>query len=207
MDDNYIFIERKYVENEIELNKYLLKISKYNYNKNNNLLKYFGLSFFHDYIILNVHFNISKKVLNLYLTSDIILEDINEFRCKNKLPLINYNSFMKNPVIYECKFYYIREIDFNLNVFDENTILDTEILKYDKTKGIKVLISLFNKKNIIFYTKKTQVRILNNDLVTMYNGGLNRKIKLCPVCKSKLLSNKKIKGLKVKGSCEDSSKS
>jgi len=189
-------IKRKYINNNSKkFFKYLSLLNSLDFRNNHDLLKYFGLSFFHDFNILSLTMDLTKKTIQIKVTSDVILEEINDFREKYNLPEITYNSFFKNPIIYNCNFFNISDFKYKVDLYCENFIIDTEILSFSKSKGYKLSIYFDNQHYLSFYTRKTNVEIQNKDLIIQYHNNLNKKINYCSVCKGKLLSKTKIRKL------------
>lgn len=185
-DGNDIDNHRQY------LLEYYQHLSEINFRKNSCLLKYFGESFFHDSQMLLLEFSPLDKFLKIKLTSSNIFEDINKFRKKNGLPDIKKDVFFENPVTFECSFWGVSDYRCSVDFNQSTTIMDTEISSYDRKRGYCLTLSFWEDEEISFYCRKAQVQV-PPDKVLYYTDNKRRNIPFCSICRSKLLSGRKIK--------------
>lgn len=173
--------------------EYFGSLIKMPFGEKSCLLKYFGFSFFHDAKILNLSLRPDKKMLKIDISSQNIVEDINDFRIKKGLPKIQEKFFWENPISYQVSFSKINEFSFSIDLSHDLIIMDTEIEAFEKGKGFKISIQMEDRKLLLFYCSGASIKV-DTGLIAEYTNGLH-KIPYCENCRAKLLTKRKLVSL------------
>lgn len=183
------FDDLSYQEGE---RQYIEHLSTINFDKNQNLLRYFGKSFFHDAKVNTIQFFPQFNKINIDLISENVLEDINIYRTKIGADIISANKFKEKPIIYNCSFSGVSIIKCSVDFSLHNSVMDTEITQYDaKTKLYNITISFWQNQELEISFKNAKV-VTDKELIRYYTNNRLSNIPYCDLCKSKLLSKKSI---------------
>lgn len=172
--------------------QYMLHLSTINFDKNQNLLRYFGKSFFHDAKVNSIQFFPQLNKINIDLISENVLEDINVYRTKIGVDIISANNFKEKPIIYYCSFSGVSIIKCSVDFSLHDSVMDTEITQFDaKTKLYYITISFWQNQELEISFKNAKV-VTDKELIRYYTNNRLSNIPYCDLCKSKLLSQKSI---------------
>lgn len=164
------------------------------FTKQSQVLKYLGASFFHDYRTIATNLKPISKELEIFLSSDNILEDINHYRKLKGLSMIDQRKYWVNPIIVECRFKGVSEYHCNVDFDNNQEIMDTEISSYDKRKGYHIGISFSETEEISFYCRGLRV-IEGSQKIEEYTNNKRSTIPYCKGCRQKMLSKSKLEKL------------
>ena len=170
--------------------KYLNHLAQIDFYKAKTLLKYFGDSFFHDAKVEHLKIDPEKRAIEFSVYTANDLEDINEFRQKHSLQKITWRNYKKNPLIYKCVFHGVSSFGGNFEIDEALTIIDSELHQGDLKNEFRVLVSFSETEEIEFSCRTCSVKIINQEQVLKYTGGLRKSVPYCENCRSKLTTIK-----------------
>jgi hypothetical protein len=173
--------------------QYLKHLSRIDFSRNHDLLRYFGVDFFHDSILHNIEHNIDNKILGLQIIrQETDLCDINDYRIKFDLKKITEPNFLKKPIIYDFNFTEVTNLKYKITYEYINgfMIMDTEIDK-DKT-GNKLSIYQDASNFVEFNFKMCKFSKIPLKIIKYYTGNKLNKIPYCDCCRGKLLTKKSL---------------
>lgn len=184
-----------YSENEYNaaLKKYLKHLSEINFDKSHILLKYFGLSFFHDSIIRTINFDIFKSEITITVCRSDDKSDFDYFRKIQGLVEIDWFDYEREPILYKCRFSGISQLNINICSDSDISILDSEINFDKKNEKYLLTLSLSESEKIEFLCDIAMVEVLNKYLIKKYTGNLQSEIPYCSDCVKKLLTTESLK--------------
>lgn len=180
------------IKYKADLIEYLNYLHTLNVSKANMLIKYFGLSFFHGGKIDKIGINPKGNSITLLLYREDDYEDINEFRVKNKLHTIDKNYYYKNPLIYECILFGVKNMCFNTKILPNMYIIDTEVVLDKNTNNYILNISIDERHELSILCKNAKIQIIKSKLIKKYTNGLATAMPYCNGCKTKLITKKGI---------------
>ena len=174
--------------------QYMQHLSTINFDKNQNLLRYFAKSFFHDAEVSLIQFFPQDNKISIDLISENTREDINTYRKKIGLDIISTDTFKERPIIFNCSFTGVSVIKCSVDFSSHKSIMDTEVAQFDtKTKLYYITISFCENQEFEISFKKLKV-VTNKELIRYYTNNRLSSIPYCELCKSNLLSKKQLMG-------------
>ncbi len=167
------------------LDEYKLHLRRINFKKAPDLLKYFGLSFFHDGTIKSLEINTMKRIVTLSIFREDDRCDINELRHSHGLKEIEYEIYEQNPILYKCDLFEASTISLYIDDLANLNIIDSEL---DFQGGNFVLcLSVSDTHEIVISCASARVEIINKELIKRYTDNLSNNIPYCSHCKEKLI--------------------
>lgn len=170
--------------------KYFNTLSRIDFSKAKQLLKFFGNSFFHGGTIQTISISRVTKSMDLIIFREDDREDINALRKTLKLKMISRNQYGRDPVLYRCTFKNLQCFDVSdLSMGTLNSeIIDTEIT-YDNTSSCFIVAISFGENNeIVLKFKGCKVKVINQNRIFELSGNGMRAIPYCEQCREKLLT-------------------
>lgn len=178
--------EFDYSEQEYQsaLDEYKKHLSSIDFENSPDLLKYFGLSFFHDGLIQSVNIDTRKSRLSFLINREDDKTDIDTYREDNGLDEIEWIVYEKNPILYSCQFEGVTSFKFDVDNLEDFYIIDTEI---DVTNNkFLILMSISETKEIEIECQSVQVKLISQELIKMYTDQRTSEFPYCESCKEKL---------------------
>jgi hypothetical protein len=169
--------------------QYYRHLSRMTFSTQSDLLKYFGDSFFHDAELVSSHYDRKCERLDLSIYTLNDLEDINDHRKRNGLPLIARSRYERRPIRYACHFSGVTL--YRANKRFPARIMDTELNRGNKPGMYMVSISFSPTHEIVFCCVACKVVVDSPNRIAALTGGSPR-IPRCSTCKDRLLSVTKI---------------
>jgi len=171
------------------LSEYLLHLANIDFSKAPSLLKYFGLSFFHDSDLQIVTINSEPCQLTLKVCRNDDKVDLDNFRKLNSLPEINWGDFDLSGLTYLCKFTNVSDLKFTVDEINCLTIIDSEISINNNNKYL-ISFSFSETENLEFFCSNVSVSPPDKELIKQYSNNLIEENPYCEKCKKKLLTKK-----------------
>jgi len=178
--------------------RYYQHLSRLNFRKKSDLLKYFGDAFFHDAEIVSIVYDPRRNDLELRLLTMNDLEDINTHRRARGRQEISRSRYQRRPIFYLCRFRGVQALTKNTKM--RGSIIDTELQRGRKPGEYRVVISFTKRVEVSFDCTECRVSIDSLETVRRLTGGLAR-IPRCGLCRSRLVTEKKLH--QVVGSSRD----
>ncbi len=176
--------------------QYYAYLNTVDFSGGKDLLKYFGDSFFHEGGVSKFILDLKAKQISMLIYRDSDREDFNDIRNKVKLPVLSAEQYQKDPVLYQCDFYGVKNLDVSIlfsRLWAENEIMDTEITFVKKEKKYQVTIGFWKTDEISFKCNYCKVKIINPNRIEELTNRAKKKLPYCDYCKSHLLTPAKIK--------------
>ena len=171
-------------EYQLALDEYKKHLLSIDFEHSPDLLKYFGLSFFHDGLIQSVNIDTRKNRLSVVINREDDKSDLDTYREDNGLDEIEWFVYEKNPILYSCQFEGVTSFKFDVDNLEDFYIIDTEI---DFTNNnYLILMSLNETKEIVIECQSVQVKLISKELIKQYTDQLISEFPYCESCKEKL---------------------
>jgi len=172
--------------------QYYRHLSRMTFSMRSDLLKYFGDSFFHDAELVSARYDRKRERLDLSIYTLNDLEDLNDHRKRNGLPLIARSRYERRPIRYACHFSGVTL--YRANKRFPARIMDTELNRGNKPGMYMVSVSFSPAHAIEFCCVACKVVVDSPKRIAALTGGSTR-IPRCSTCKGRLLSVTKIANL------------
>ena len=167
--------------------EYINHLSKINFDNSPDLLKYFGLSFFHDSTVLSFNINPSYCTAELSLRRDDDKEDVDDYCVVHGIKPYEWDDYEKDPFVYKCIFQDISNLSMNIKEIYGLTVVDTEI-NLNKNSKHSVTISFSEMEEIVICFANISVINPSSELVRKYTNNLLDELPYCKKCKKSLLT-------------------
>jgi len=188
-DPDYKFEE----DYDRDYEEYIRHLSKMNFKKAPELLKYWGLSFFHDGIIHEIHIETKSSELSLIISTDNNREDLNTFLENHGMPPIEHDTYEKNPILYKCRFLGLSHLKMDVDSTEELWIMDSELGYTRKRSKYLVTISFSEVREIELACDSATVEVMNTEQIRKYTNNLISDVPYCSGCQAKMLTEKNLK--------------
>jgi hypothetical protein len=168
----------------MHLLKYFLYLNGI-FEKNNNILKYFGNNFFHDGWIKSISFNDNNSI-TITFAREPDYEDLNSKLKTNNLKGITFSEYRKNPKYYIFTFKEAANFVLTSKTSKNCFIMDTEILYNTRQNQYSLEISFSDKSLLMVQFKNIRV-VIDASNIHRHSKGLFNHLGYCPECSSRLL--------------------
>ncbi|MCP4348569.1 MAG: hypothetical protein GY795_24055 [Desulfobacterales bacterium] len=170
------------------LREYLEHLLKIDFSNSPDLLKYFGLSFFHDSIIRSVDIDALKSEFTLIIIRNDDKSDLDEFRRNHGLSEIDWSDYENDPVLYECTFSGVSKLSADIfNIWDMN-IIDSELDFDEKNSNYVVRLSLSEVEQIELYCASVNVKLIGMETIKKYTNNIKLTMPYCNICEKQLVT-------------------
>lgn len=175
--------------------EYYESLKSIDFTGRENVLKYFGESFFHDADIFMLQKTPKDGQLKITISSWNLLWDFNEFRKRNGLKELKSKYFWRNKPLYHFTFRDVSDCSFiNINSQTFMSILDTEISSENGRLTLSVNFSENEEFSITF--NSMDVEIYSEERILKLTNGLTTEIPYCGICIGNMLSEESLKHYK-----------
>lgn len=160
-----------------------------------NVLKYFGESFFHDADIFQLQKTPKDGQLKITISSWNLMWDFDEYRKRNGLKKLKSKYFWRNKPMYVFTFQNVSTCNFtSINSRTFMSILDTEVSAENDKLILNVNFSENEEFSITFDSIK--VEMVNKERILKLTDGLTDEIPYCDICIGNMLTEESLMNYK-----------